>query len=127
MKDKKASSVFGTWFARVTVPSGLFNDFQEWKRSAIRHLCESAFDKGRKYERDSRKEESKKEQELVTEVLRLFNDGEDAEALKELRRHLGLVNRWVCCECGNVTAVMDVSGCKQCHSRNITTKVVQEK
>lgn len=57
MKDKKASSVFVTWFKRSTIPSGLFNDLPEWKRSAIRHLCESAFDKGRRYERDSRKEE----------------------------------------------------------------------
>ena len=57
MKDKKASSVFATWFKRATIPSGLFDCLPEWKRSAIRHLCESAFDKGRRYERDNRKEE----------------------------------------------------------------------
>lgn len=64
-------------------------------------------------------------QKFVNEVLSLLNESEYSEAMKEFRRHFGLVNRWVSSECGRVDAGMDAGGCKACGCRKVEARVVQ--
>jgi NAD-dependent SIR2 family protein deacetylase len=42
----------------------------------------------------------------LAEVAQLLNEGEQSEALKELRKICGLVSRWKCEKCGDSTTAV---------------------
>lgn len=66
------------------------------------------------------------ETELIAEALRLFNDGESGEALKEFRRYFGLPARYVC-ECGYSSHRSDLPAfCPEC-GLELKVKVVHVK
>lgn len=57
-------------------------------------------------------------------VARLLNEGEHSEALKELRRMHGLVNRWVCILCGH-SCDWTMFKCPRCEAQ-VSARVVVE-
>jgi len=63
----------------------------------------------------------------LEEIARLLNGGEHAEALKELRRMHGLVDRFVCTNCGDISSSTGPGFvCRECGGY-LTTRVVAAK
>lgn len=73
----------------------------------------------------------------AVEALRLLNDKEYSDAMKEFRRAFGFVNKFVCCSCGNAQDGWRIngpgfignpgpSGCEKCGSGWHEIKVVRE-
>lgn len=68
------------------------------------------------------------ERKLVAELLEDFNNHEPHEALRTIRKHLGLVNRFKCDACGGTsnTTHAGPTGCDLCHNGHTHVIVVQE-
>ena len=63
----------------------------------------------------------------IQEAARLINNGEHAEALKVLREMHGLVNRFVCSECGHISSRTDPGfACRECGSGIVRIRVVPD-
>lgn len=69
--------------------------------------------------------EEETKRSALAEIAKLLNEGESWEALKELRRMHGLVNRFVCETCGHVCARVTGFRCPQC-AGIVNTRVVIE-
>jgi hypothetical protein len=52
--------------------------------------------------------------DALAEIIRLLNDGELGEALKEFRRMHSLVNRFLCNACGHISDHSTISKCDEC-------------
>jgi len=66
------------------------------------------------------------ESPALEEIARLLNEGEDAEALKEFRRMHGLINQFVCTNCGNISSSTGHGfACRECGGE-LTARVVIE-
>ena len=64
---------------------------------------------------------------LLDDVVELLNADEHSEALKELRSHFGLVNRWVCVSCGHAQDKLVLpDGCDSCGA-DMNVKIVRAK
>lgn len=59
------------------------------------------------------------------EALRLINEGEGSDALQVFRQIHGIVNRFVCCNCGN--AKSSTVPCEKCGSWSHTIRAVRIK
>lgn len=62
----------------------------------------------------------------LTDILRLLNEGETCEALREFRVMFGMVNRFLCKSCGLESAAIRGSGCVRCGSHDFGTVIVME-
>ena len=65
----------------------------------------------------------KQNDEAMEEIVRLLNMGETSEALYELRKLHGLVNRFVCVECGHAFDIVTGWKCADCGG-DVEVKVV---
>lgn len=64
------------------------------------------------------------ESPALEEIARLLNDGEHAEALKEFRRMHGLIDQFVCTNCGNISSSTGPGfACRECGGE-LTARVV---